>query len=167
MDQIVESHVRRNDHLEKLLSALDEGLFVVNAKGEILCVLQDVTESKRGNGGVIAAIEAVIADASSAGRSLMDRLMSRRSDADESGLDGLTDREREVLGLICQGRDDGEMSRTLGLSRNTVRNHIAALYRKIGVNRRAAAIIWARERGITGDAALKPRFRRRMKPTRH
>ncbi len=42
----------------------------------------------------------------------------------------------------------------MGLSQNTVRNHIASLYRKIGVNRRGAAIIWARERGVTGCNAL-------------
>jgi DNA-binding NarL/FixJ family response regulator len=37
------------------------------------------------------------------------------------------------------------MGTMLSLSQNTVRNHIASLYRKIGVNRRSAAIIWARE----------------------
>jgi hypothetical protein len=41
------------------------------------------------------------------------------------------------------------MSKMLKLSQNTVRNHVASLYRKIGVNRRSAAIIWARERAIT------------------
>jgi hypothetical protein len=30
--------------------------------------------------------------------------------------------------------------------------HVASLYRKIGVNRRSAEIIWARERGISVDA---------------
>ena len=44
----------------------------------------------------------------------------------------------------------------LGLSENTMRNHVAALYRKIGVNRRTAAIIWARERGITGRDGIPP-----------
>jgi DNA-binding CsgD family transcriptional regulator len=63
-------------------------------------------------------------------------------------LGSLSDREREVLGLICEGRSDVEMADALGLSENTVRNHIASLYRKIGVNRRTAAVIWARERGI-------------------
>jgi DNA-binding NarL/FixJ family response regulator len=29
-----------------------------------------------------------------------------------------------------------------------VRNHLASLYRKIGVNRRSAVVVWARERGI-------------------
>ena len=40
------------------------------------------------------------------------------------------------------------ISRKLGLSRNTVRNHVARLYAKIGVNRRSAAVIWGRERGM-------------------
>jgi hypothetical protein len=44
-----------------------------------------------------------------------------------------------------------------------VRNHVASLYRKIGVNRRSAAIIWARERAITSYefAASGARSRRR------
>jgi hypothetical protein len=50
----------------------------------------------------------------------------------------------------------------LNLSQNTIRNHIASLYRKIGVNRRSAAIIWARERAITPQDALPPRRRARL-----
>jgi DNA-binding CsgD family transcriptional regulator len=64
--------------------------------------------------------------------------------------------ERDVLGLICQGQTDLDMSESLKLSHNTIRSP-ASLYRKIGVNRRAAAIIWARERGITGKDAIKSR----------
>ena len=48
------------------------------------------------------------------------------------------------------------MSESLKLSHNTIRNHLAPLYRKIGVNRRPAAIIWARERGITGKLKSSP-----------
>jgi DNA-binding NarL/FixJ family response regulator len=78
-------------------------------------------------------------------------------------LEMLTDREREVLGLILEGRNDAEMGAALKLSQNTVRNHIAALYRKIGVNRRTAAIIWAQERGITSQDALGVRSRTRLR----
>jgi DNA-binding CsgD family transcriptional regulator len=86
-------------------------------------------------------------------RAILDKLKALRQTAPlrapSSDLNLLTDREREVLGLICEGRSDAEMSRILHLSPNTVRNHIASLFRKIGVNRRSAAIIWARERAIT------------------
>ena len=38
--------------------------------------------------------------------------------------------------------------RKLGLSRNTVRNHGAALYRKLGVHKRTEAVVWGRENGF-------------------
>jgi DNA-binding NarL/FixJ family response regulator len=161
VDQLIDNETRRRDHVDRLLSGLADGLFVVDSRGEVLCVLQDVSKNRRPNNGMIAAFEAVIADTSAIGRSLMEKFAALRRGSVVNGgtseLDQLSVREREVLGLICQGQDDREMTRTLGLSRNTVRNHIAALYRKIGVNRRSAAIIWARERGITSDEALKPR----------
>jgi hypothetical protein len=52
------------------------------------------------------------------------------------------------------------MSVRLHLSQNTIRNHVASLYRKIGVNRRSAAILWARERGITSEVLMGTRRRR-------
>jgi DNA-binding NarL/FixJ family response regulator len=76
-------------------------------------------------------------------------------------LDELTERERDILGLICEGQSDSQMSATLGLSRNTIRNHVSALYRKIGVNRRSAAVIWARERGISGKEGVRPKKSRK------
>jgi DNA-binding NarL/FixJ family response regulator len=63
-------------------------------------------------------------------------------------LDELTSREREIVALICRGASDAEISSQLKLSPHTVRNHVASLYRKLGVNRRSAVIIWARERGV-------------------
>jgi DNA-binding CsgD family transcriptional regulator len=78
-----------------------------------------------------------------------------------SDLELLTDRERQILALICEGRSDADMSRLLGLSQNTVRNHVASLYRKIGVNRRSAAIIWARERAITSEEFTSAKARNR------
>ena len=55
-------------------------------------------------------------------------------------LDVLSERLRDVLALICQGKSDTEMSKQLSLSESTVRNHVASQYRKIGVNHRSAAI---------------------------
>jgi PAS domain S-box-containing protein len=125
----------------------------------VLCVIQDITDRKRSQDELVAAIEAVMADTSWFSRTVVEKLAALRqsSRAGPSGgdLGNLTDREREVLGLICQGQSDTEMSETLKLSRNTIRNHVSSLYRKIGVNRRAAAIIWARDRGITGRDAIK------------
>jgi len=168
MDQLLSSEERKREKVERLLAALDDGIFLVDAQGEILCTLQDVTASKGPQKGLIAAIEAVIADTSAMGRAIMEKFqLGRRggNNAAQSGLDELSEREREVLGLICRGQNDHEMGAALGLSRNTIRNHIASLYRKIGVNRRGAAIIWAREHGISADEALTPRARRRPRST--
>jgi DNA-binding CsgD family transcriptional regulator len=71
----------------------------------------------------------------------------------------LTPREREVLTLVCQGKSDPEIATELKLARNTVRNHVASLYQKLGLNRRSALVVWARERGIgaEGVAAKLPK----------
>ena len=81
-----------------------------------------------------------------------------------SDLERLTDREREVLGLVCEGRSDAQMGALLNLSQNIVCNYVASLYRKIGVNRRSAAINWARERAITAQDTLSLRRRMRARP---
>jgi PAS domain S-box-containing protein len=133
----------------------------------VLCVMQDITDRKRSQEELITAIETVMADTSWFSRSVVEKLATLRHTARARSpgaeLDDLTDRERDVLGLICQGQSDAEMSETLKLSRNTIRNHVSSLYHKIGVNRRGAAIIWARERGITGKDAIKPAKRARKK----
>lgn len=117
-----------------------------------LCVVQDITERKRSEADLVAAIEAVMQDASWFSRTVMEKLAQiRRPDSDAGAeLAALTTREREVLELICKGLGDAEIAAALGLSRNTVRNHVATLYDKIGVNRRSAAVVWGRERGLAG-----------------
>ncbi len=119
----------------------------------VLCVIQDITERKRSEMDLIAAIDAVMKDTSWFSHTVMEKLAQLRK-PDGSGakaeLNNLTPREKGVLGLICKGLSDAEIAATLKLSRNTVRNHVATLYGKIGVNRRSAAVVWGRERGMVG-----------------
>jgi LuxR family maltose regulon positive regulatory protein len=56
----------------------------------------------------------------------------------------LTEREREVLGLLLQGASNREIARRLVLSVNTVKRHVYNLYGKLGVQSRSQAIIRAR-----------------------
>jgi DNA-binding CsgD family transcriptional regulator len=137
----------------------------INGEQSNVCVIQEAPESGH---DLISAIESVVADTSSFTRGIIEKLRGLRQAAQppalSSDLDVLTDREREVLGLICEGLSDIDMSKKLNLSHNTVRNHVASLYRKIGVNRRSAAIIWARERAITSDFASAAQRRRRLLP---
>ncbi len=125
-----------------------------------ICIVQ---ETKEANHDTMSAIESVLADTTSFARAVIEKLKGVRiaqSNPSVSDLEMLTDREREILGLICRGKSDLQMSEQLHLSQNTIRNHVASLYRKIGVNRRSAAILWARERGITNEALTGTRRRR-------
>ncbi len=60
----------------------------------------------------------------------------------------LTDREREILGLIAQGRPNPVIARTLSLSPKTVANYVSAIFAKLQVADRAEAMIRAREAGL-------------------
>jgi DNA-binding CsgD family transcriptional regulator len=53
----------------------------------------------------------------------------------------LSRRQRDVLTLIVQGRSNKEIARALNLAEGTVKIHVAALFSKLGVHRRAAVAI--------------------------
>ena len=61
----------------------------------------------------------------------------------------LTEREREILELIAQGRANEAIAEQLVLSLKTVRNHVANICGKLQVADRAQAIIRAREAGLS------------------
>ncbi len=51
----------------------------------------------------------------------------------------LTPRQREVLDLLVEGRSNKEIARALDLGHGTVKIHLAAVFRHLGVSNRAAA----------------------------
>ena len=65
---------------------------------------------------------------------------------------GLTQREQEVLDMIARGLDNGEIAAALGTSAKTVRNQVSSIFAKLGVKKRAQAIVLARESGLGRDA---------------
>lgn len=67
-------------------------------------------------------------------------------DVDTSAL--LTDREREILRLIFEGKCSNEVAQTLSLSKRTVDFHLARAYVKLGVSNRFQAFRRAVELGI-------------------
>ena len=60
----------------------------------------------------------------------------------------LTDREREILGLIAQGRSNTAIAAQLTLSPKTVANYVSNVFGKLQVVDRAQAMIRAREAGL-------------------
>lgn len=60
----------------------------------------------------------------------------------------LTARERDVLGLIGQGRSNGEIADELYISEVTVKSHIGRIFAKLDLRDRAAAIVYAYDHGI-------------------
>ena len=53
----------------------------------------------------------------------------------------LSARQRDVFELIVRGLSNKEIARTLNLAEGTVKIHVAALFRKLGVQRRSAVAI--------------------------
>ena len=70
----------------------------------------------------------------------------------------LSDREMEVLGCVVRGLSNKEIAGLLGISHQTVKNHVTAILRKFGVEDRTQAVVYALKRGwITlRDTGPKP-----------
>jgi DNA-binding NarL/FixJ family response regulator len=101
---------------------------------------------------ITRAVQAVGAGEVIFGPGIADRVMAYfsgvRSRPVADAFPDLTDRERVVLGLIAEGRENGEIARQLGLSVKTVRNHASNIFTKLQVAHRAQAIVKAREAGL-------------------
>ncbi len=69
------------------------------------------------------------------------------------GPDGLSDREVEVLDHLARGRSNKEIGRRLFISPRTVQEHVRHIYAKTGVSSRAAAALYATQRGLVGRFA--------------
>jgi two-component system, NarL family, nitrate/nitrite response regulator NarL len=60
----------------------------------------------------------------------------------------LSTRQMQVLALIAQGKPNKVVARELGLSENTVRVHVSAMFVQLGVNSRTAAVLAAQQAGL-------------------
>jgi DNA-binding CsgD family transcriptional regulator len=60
----------------------------------------------------------------------------------------LTSRQQEVLALLAEGLGTAAIAARLGLSKETVRNHVRAVLRALGVHSRLEAVVEARQRGL-------------------
>ena len=143
----------------------------IHGKDCVLSVLQDITDRRRSESELVAAIEAVMHDTSWFSSTVVEKMAALRrphgSNRKAPELSDLTGREEEILGLICQGMADKQIARELDVALNTVRNHVGALYRKLGVHRRSEAVVWARDRGFSGPKPRRRALNRSVRASRH
>ena len=63
-------------------------------------------------------------------------------------VDQLSGRELEVLRLVARGANNAEVAEALYVSERTVKGHVSAIFTKLGVRDRAAAIVQAYDAGV-------------------
>ncbi len=70
--------------------------------------------------------------------------------------EGLSAREAEVVALITQGLRNDEIATRTYLSINSIKSYIRSAYRKMGVSRRAEAVLWGVRHGLEPDRVRRP-----------
>jgi DNA-binding NarL/FixJ family response regulator len=79
---------------------------------------------------------------------------SRAVSSVEANTVGLTQREREILQLVAEGGTNGDIAKKLWVTEQTVKFHLANIFRKLDVSNRTQASRWAHENGLLERAAL-------------
>jgi DNA-binding NarL/FixJ family response regulator len=75
--------------------------------------------------------------------------------ASNAALDQLTDREREVLGLVAKGQSNAEIAGALYVSHATVKTHVSRLLMKLDARDRAQLVMVAYESGVVIPGATQ------------
>jgi DNA-binding NarL/FixJ family response regulator len=77
----------------------------------------------------------------------MDRFGKQPVDGGPGSGISLSAREMEILDLICQGASNKDIAKRLGISYQTVKNHVTAILHKLGVSDRTQAVLYALKHG--------------------
>lgn len=85
-----------------------------------------------------------------AAEKVLEEILNRRKgpDQDERKIATVTAREREVIGLICQGLRNKEIASRLHISGATVSHHLTSIFRKLEVEDRTSLVIYSAKRGL-------------------
>lgn len=105
---------------------------------------------------IVRAVEAATEGGVIFGPGVARRVLERINNPDpapssEAAFPELTNRERDILALVAEGRNNTDIAGALFLSPKTVRNHVHSLYQKLQVEGRPEAIVRAREAGLGGS----------------
>ncbi len=123
----------------------DDSVFLALRAGARGYVLKDADEAD-----LTGAIRAVARGEAIFSRAVAERVLTffAAARAAPVAFPELTDRERQVLSLIAAGHPNPSIARRLALSPKTVANYVSAIFAKLQVADRAAAMVRAREAGL-------------------
>ena len=131
-----------------VLTSFDEAQQIVAAvqAGAISCLLKDVDADSLAEAIRRSARGEAVLHPRVAGH-LMDAL--RRGPAPgELVLESLSQREREVLGLLAEGLSNAVIAERLGIGEKTVKTHVSNILAKLGVDDRTQAAVYAWKSGL-------------------
>jgi DNA-binding NarL/FixJ family response regulator len=95
---------------------------------------------------VVAAGDALLSP--SVTRQLIAEFAARAKEPQGGGLDELTEREREVVGLVAEGLSNAEIAGRLSMSPATAKTHVSRAMGKLGARDRAQLVVMAYESGL-------------------
>ncbi|MGE0756636.1 MAG: response regulator [Pirellulaceae bacterium] len=130
-----------------MMSAFDNNTYVARsvALGADDYILKDSPREE-----MVAAIQRVFKDEGLSDSSIMHRVKRVMTRKREDGDDGvpLTNRELQVLRHVALGLSNREIGSSLTISIETVKEHVQNILRKLDVNDRTQAAVWAVKKGI-------------------
>ena len=97
---------------------------------------------------VVRAVREVCEGGSYFSQELLDSLVSNLKESQVEAEPLLSEREMEVLPLICQGLSNQEIADKLFISKRTVDNHRANIIEKSGCKNTAGMVVWAIKNGL-------------------
>ncbi|MGH2935710.1 MAG: response regulator [Gaiellaceae bacterium] len=123
---------------------LDEYVYAAIKAGASGFLLKDVEPAE-----LVDAVRVVAAGNSLFGPEATERLLARFAEPPAGrSLEALTERELEILRLLATGLSNAELAERLFVSETTVKTHVSAVLRKLGVRDRVQAVIAAYDAGL-------------------
>ena len=127
---------------------LDEHVYDAVRAGASGFLLKDVPATELAHAvRTVAAGDTLLAPAIT--RRLVEEFVRRPAPGrNNAELSRLTDREREVLGLVGRGLSNGEIAARLYVSETTAKTHVSRILTKLGLRDRVQAVVLAYESGL-------------------